>query len=69
MELIIHRVNKIKDLKEQTELNRSQLNLLNSQINGIKGKSLYIAKFTDDFEKVISMENSSSIGLVQNKNN
>ena len=32
----------IKDLKEQTELNRSNLNLLNSQINGIKLKNTNI---------------------------
>ena len=46
----------IKDLKEQTELNRSQLNLLNSQINGIKVKNtnFVITKKKIPFSKTVN---------------
>lgn len=46
----------IKDLKEQTELNRSQLNLLNSQINGIKVKNtnFLITKKKIPFSKTVN---------------
>ena len=46
----------ILDLKEQTELNRSQLNLLNSQINGIKvnDKKFVITKKKIPFSKTVN---------------